>query len=164
MISPRHICLVFLDIGPTSESAVWLVFTVDLTGFGTAVGNGVCVCDGVSRKGLTEEGRLTWIWAALVHGPGSWESEPSISAHLSLLLCLRLDGWWDLGEWSLQMRLIEDSGDSQLYPEHRTICTLRVKKTHKSKVHNCKDMPHMAKTWRHISKGQKHIPRINPCS
>lgn len=128
-------------------SHLWvrLVFTVDLTKFGTAVGNGVCVCDGVSRKGLTEEGRLTWIWAAPVHGPGSWESEPSISAHLSRLLCLRSEGWWDLGEWSLQMRLTEVSGDSQLYSEHRIICTLRVKKTHTSKVHNHKDVPHMAK-------------------
>ena len=49
----------------------------------------------------------------------------------------------NLGEWGLQMRNSTVLCKSQLYWEHQTIYTLRLKKSHLSKVYNYKHTPHV---------------------
>lgn len=58
----------------------------------------------------------------------------------------------NLREWSLKMRQTKVSPNTQLYSEHQTVYTLRVK-SHRSKVSRHKDEPrvagklHVARTW-----------------
>lgn len=51
----------------------------------------------------------------------------------------------NLGEYDLKMRWIKVSWNSPLYSEHQASYTLRVKKSHLSKVSNHKDKPHTFK-------------------
>jgi hypothetical protein len=50
----------------------------------------------------------------------------------------------NLGDQGLKMRQFKVSCRSQLYSQHQTIYTLRVKKSHPSSVDNHKDKPHVA--------------------
>ena len=51
------------------------------------------------------------------------------------LTVVTLDGSVNLGEWGLNMSRTEVSCNSQLYSEHQTIYTLRVKKGHGDGAH-----------------------------
>lgn len=61
--------------------------------------------------------------------------------------CLPLQRPWDLRGWSLKMRRTKVSSNSQLYSEHQTIITLRVKRSHVNKVYNDKGKPHVTRTY-----------------
>jgi hypothetical protein len=64
-----------------------------------------------------------------------------------VLFFTTLVGCVNLGEQGLKMRLTTTvSCSSQVYSEHQAVYTLRVKKSHRSKVCNHKDKTHMAKT------------------
>jgi hypothetical protein len=49
----------------------------------------------------------------------------------------------NLEEWGLNMNQTNVLCNGQLYSEHLTIYTSRVKKNHLSEVYNYKDKPHM---------------------
>lgn len=51
----------------------------------------------------------------------------------------------NLGEQGLKRRQTKVSCNRQFYSEHQTICTLRAKKSHPSRVCSYKDKLHMAK-------------------
>lgn len=56
-----------------------------------------------------------------------------------------LVGAVNLGKRSLKMRQTKVSCNRQLYSEHQTVYTLRVKESHQSEGYNHKDKLHMAK-------------------
>lgn len=77
-------------------------------------------------------------------------------------ICYCSSWWWDLGEWSQQMRQTKVSCNIQRYSRHQTMYTLWDKRSHINKLSNHKAKPHMPSVAgkSHISgscKQQKHV-------